>query len=100
MTWPRLRVVVRQRAARQIDEANDWWREHRTANPGALADELTRTFELIAAQPGIGAPAREPRLRGVRRVLLRRVGYFLHYRVALRKGELQVLVFKHSRWVP
>ena len=100
MSWPRLRVIVGKRAASQILEANDWWREHRAANPDALHAELTRAFDLVAAQPGIGAPAQQPSLRGVRRVLLRRVGYLLYYRIAARKGELHILAFRHARRAP
>jgi len=33
----------------------------------------------------------------VRRVLLPRVGYFLFYRVARRRTELQVLAFWHTK---
>ena len=36
-------------------------------------------------------------LKGVRRVLLPRVGYFLFYRVARRRNELQVLAFWHAQ---
>ena len=100
MTWPRLKVVVWRRAARQIEAANDWWRANRSASPDALSDEVARAFDLISAQPGVGALAKGPSLRGVRRILLRRVGYFLHYRLAPRKDEVQVLALRHSRREP
>ena len=97
MTAPHLPVIVWTRAARQIEEANDWWGAHRPGSPDALSDELVRAFDLISGQPGVGAPAESKRLRGVRRVLLPRVGYFLYYRVAPRKHEVHVLAFWHAR---
>lgn len=97
MTGPRLRVTLWNRAAREIEEANDWWRTNRQGSPEALSDELVRAFDLISLQPGVGIPARSERLRGVRRLLLRRVGYFLHYRVAPQEAEVQILSFRHAR---
>jgi plasmid stabilization system protein ParE len=93
----RLAIIVGDRSARQIEEASDWWRAHRVDSPEALADELEHAFELISRQPGVGLPAQGTRLRGVRRVLLRRVGYLLYYRVAPGKDELHVLAFRHAR---
>ena len=97
MIWPRLRVIVWKRAAQQIEEANAWWLEHRAASPEAMAAELARAFDFISAQPGIGVSAQTPGLHGVRRILLRRVSYFLYYRVSSRKGEVQILAFRHAR---
>jgi plasmid stabilization system protein ParE len=97
VTGPRLTVILWDRAAREIEEANDWWRAHRPSSPEALSDELARAFELISQQPGVGVPAQGMRLRGVRRILLRRVGYFLHYRLAPRMAEVQILSFRHAR---
>ena len=77
MTGPRLKLIVWDRAARQIEEANDWWRAHRQSSPEALSDEVVRAFELLSRQPGVGIPAQSGHLPGVRRLLLRRVGYFL-----------------------
>jgi plasmid stabilization system protein ParE len=41
-------------------------------------------------------PATNERLRGVRRVLLPRVGHFLFYRVAPRKQAVEILAFWHA----
>ena len=97
MTQPRLPVVFWHRAARQIEEASDWWRKHREGSPEALSEDLVRALDIITRQPGIGSPAASHRLQGVRRVLLPRVGYLLFYRVARRRRELQVLAFWHAR---
>ena len=100
MTWPRLAVVFWARAAREVEGANEWWRENRLDSPDALSDELVRALDLITLQPGIGLPAKSPRLSGARRILLRRVGYFLVYRVAPRRQVLEVLAFRHARRGP
>ncbi len=57
MTGPRLRVVLWDRAAREIEAASDWWRANRQGSPDALSDELVRAFDLISLQPGVGIPA-------------------------------------------
>lgn len=100
MKEPRLGIRVARRAGRQIEEAAAWWRANRPAHPEALSDELARAFELISQHPGIGAPALSPRLAGTRRLLLRRVGCFLHYRVAPRKQEIHVVGFRHAHRAP
>jgi plasmid stabilization system protein ParE len=97
VTQPRLSVIFWRSAARQIEEASDWWRKHREGSPEALSEDLVRALGIIARQPGIGSPAASQRLKGVRRVLLPRVGYFLFYRVARRRNELQVLAFWHAQ---
>ena len=74
MTPPRLSIVFSHRAARQIEEASDWWRKHREGSPEALSEDLVRTLDIIARQPGIGTPAASQRLKGVRRVLFRESG--------------------------
>ena len=96
MKEARLAIRVASRAGREIEEAAAWWRVNRPAHPEALSEELGRAFELISQHPGIGAPASSPRLAGTRRLLLRRVGYFLHYRVAYRKQEIHVVGFRRA----
>ena len=97
MTRPRLAVTFWARAARQVESAGQWWRENRQDCPEGLSDELVRTLDLIARQPGVGLPATNVRLSGVRRILLPRVGYFLFYRVAPRRHLVEVLAFWHAR---
>jgi plasmid stabilization system protein ParE len=94
---PRLAVTFWTRAARQVESAGQWWRENRQDSPEALSDELVRTLDLIARQPGVGLPATNARLAGVRRILLPRVGYFLFYRVAPRKRVVEILAFWHAK---
>jgi hypothetical protein len=42
-------------------------------------------LDVLCTQPGIGAPARRSRAKGVRRATLARVRYYIYYRVS---GEL------------
>lgn len=90
----RLPVVVTSRAAAEIDEAADWWRRNRPAAPGAVREDLARALTLLAAQPRVGATARNTRLKGVRRVHLSRVRHHVYYRVTA--DAVEVLAFWHS----
>ena len=76
--------------------AADWWRRNRFKAPDALAKDLEGALELIATQPYIGAIARVERLRGVRRVLLNRVRYYLYYRVRGTPAvSIEIVAFWH-----
>ena len=97
MIRPRLAVTFWKRAAGQVESAGQWWRKNRRESPDALSEELVRTLDLITRQPGIGLPAQNTRLSGVRRILLPRVGYFLFYRVETEKQVIQVLAFWHTK---
>jgi plasmid stabilization system protein ParE len=90
-----LPVIFRRAAVGHIERAHAWWREHRAAAPDAIREDLARAVRLVAAQPGVGAPATNHRLRGVRRLLLSRVGYFLYYRRAA--DHIDVLAFWHAK---
>ena len=92
------RLVVRftRRAALHVDEAGRWWRANRTKAPGAFREELVRAMRLITAQPDAGATARNVRLSGVRRVLLRRVNYHLYYRLVDSPRSIQVVALWHA----
>jgi plasmid stabilization system protein ParE len=88
-------ISFRRSAAVQVEEAHSWWREHRPAAPLAIREELARALVLIGVQPGLGAPATNIRLRGVRRLLLSRVGYWLYYRE--HAARIDVLAFWHTQ---
>lgn len=65
-------------AARQVADARDWWAEHREKAPEAFDVDFAEVVDLIAEAPELaGLPVRQR--AGVRRVLLRRVRYFLYY---------------------
>lgn len=92
-----LPVAFTQRASRQVVEADRWWQENRSKAPDALVEELQQVLDLVTSQPGVGAVARNVNLAGVRRVLLRRVGYHFYYRRLLAPTpSIQVIAFWHA----
>jgi plasmid stabilization system protein ParE len=66
----------------------------RPGAPGAVAEDLQRAFQLLAAQPSVGARALNARLKGVRRIHLPRIRYHLYYRVG--PSSVQVIALWHS----
>ena len=92
-----LPVAFTRRALNHVEEAGHWWRENRTKAPEALQEELQNAFQLIATQPDVGATARNVKLPGVRRILLRRVNYHLYYRlVESPVRSVQVVALWHA----
>lgn len=89
-----LRVKISARAASHIRKAAEWWAEHRPAAPGAVRIDIGDALDLLAEQPGIGATYGGARAKGVRRLLVGRIQYFIYYRVA--GGALEVLAVWHS----
>lgn len=93
----RLSVRFTFRAAGHVREAGRWWQANRTKAPAALREELARALQLVTTQPDAGAIARNVRLRGVRRVLLRRVSYHLYYRLVETPSRgIQVVALWHA----
>ena len=90
----RLRVDISRTAAAQIEQAPAWWKDNRPAAPGAVHHELERVLALLTVQPSLGARATNLRLRGVRRVHLPKVHYFLYYRAT--PHAIEVLAFWHT----
>src|SRR5215203_6037662 len=50
--------------------------------PGAVRQDVERILALVSVDPGIGARATQVKLRGVRRVTLTRIRYYMYYRVS------------------
>ena len=89
-----LRVKIAARAASQVRIAAEWWESNRPAAPGAIGADFGEAVSLLAEQPGIGAKYLGARTRGVRRLFLSRVHYFVYYKA---EGEsLHVLAFWHA----
>ena len=97
MTDPALPVVFTATAQRHVEQARIWWAANRPAAPDAILDELRAGLDLVASQPACGVPVVNARVQGVRRILLRRIGYFIYYRVRPRAHRLEVLAFWHAR---
>ena len=89
-----LRVKVSARAASQIHKAAEWWAENRPAAPGAVRTDIGEALTLLAQQPGIGVAYEGARTKGLRRLLVGRIRYFIYYRVTLE--ALEVLTVWHE----
>jgi plasmid stabilization system protein ParE len=89
-----LGLRIAHRAAFEIERAERWWLENRPAAPGAFRADLKGAFVLLLRQPGTGVTVGNTRLKGVRRLHLGRIRYFVYYRV--RDNELVVLSVWHS----
>ncbi len=88
-----LPIVVTKRARSQIERAATWWSENRKASPDALVEELSRVFDLLSATPMIGQPAS----LGTRRLLLKRLDYFLYYRYRPNAKRVDIVALWHTR---
>lgn len=73
------RLRIAPRAEAQIEDASDWWFEHRPASRTLLDEELERAFALIRDMPGVGQPVAHAKRPGVRRIFMGRVRYHLYY---------------------
>ena len=51
----------------------------------------------LSRNPGIGRRATKTKTRNVRQIYLRRVGYFIYYRVIGSPPKLQILAFWNAR---
>ena len=74
-------VVVSGDVEVQIGEIDRWWRQHRPAAPGLFVEELAACFDLLASAPYAGRRYAHPRIRDIRRMLLRSTGYHVYYTV-------------------
>jgi len=96
----RRRLQVSKQAAEQIEEAARWWRAHRAARE-LFAAEIARGFDLIATQPGIGTKVVAPDdMRGLRRLHLPRIRYYIYYAPAGTDTIKVVAVWHSSRGTP
>ena len=92
-----LPIVVTALTARQIREADDWWRINRTATPNAVRKEVQQAFILIAGQPRIGSRAKDVALQNVRRIFLPTIKYYLYYRVLGEPERIEIVALWHRR---
>ena len=89
-----MQLIIMPRARRQLDAALKWWLDHRDKAPHAFSEDTARGFTTITEQPTLGE--RVPGRSGVRRYFLRRIGYFIYYRVVNEQIEV-VAVWHHAR---
>ena len=72
-------IAFSARAQREIEEAAQWWLEHRDKAPLAFEEDLAKVLDIIDHAPNIGQLV-PSRTRFLRRILLPRVRYYLYYR--------------------
>lgn len=96
----RLPLQFTRRATREIREASEWWDLNRPAAPEAFHDAIKRAFEFISTQPNVGASVANVRFKGVRRVHLSRIRYYLYYRVKDKPRSIEVLTLWHTSRYP
>lgn len=77
-----------------MQKAARWWLANRDKAPNAFKEELDRAFALISQRPDVGAIATNVKLKGVRRIHLSRIRYYLYYRAM--SDHVQVLALWHS----
>ena len=83
-------------AERQIEIADEWWQINRTAVPKAIREDFQSMAARLALSPGIGRRATNAKAKNVRQVFLKRVGYFIYYRITGQPARLEILAFWHS----
>jgi plasmid stabilization system protein ParE len=81
-------------AARQIEEADAWWRENRPASPDLFFVELQVGLARIQRFPTVFAEIRDPRAAGLRRLLLSRSRYYVYWGV--QGPVVEVLAVWHA----
>ncbi|MGQ0546270.1 MAG: type II toxin-antitoxin system RelE/ParE family toxin [Betaproteobacteria bacterium] len=88
------RLSIARDAQAQIEAAAAWWKANRPSAPGAIREELDRLFSLLLVQPGLGAAARNAKLKDVRRITISRIRYHVYYRAT--DDSLEILAFWHT----
>lgn len=74
-----MNVTFAEEAARDVEEADAWWRANRDARE-LFSDELVAAVYLLGAVPGAGQQlARSSTAHEFRRLVLRKTRYLLFY---------------------
>lgn len=73
------RVLVSPEVEASVRLLDAWWRENRPAAPTLFLEELAEAFELLRTFSRVGHAYPHPRVRGVRRVLLRASRFHVYY---------------------
>ena len=91
-----MKFKVAARADRQIRVASAWWTKNRPAAPRLFAEDLESAFDLIEQFPHAGEAVPHRRIRGLRRVLLNHVQYYLYYVVHIDAHVVEIIALRHS----
>ncbi len=84
-----MKLRLTQRARREIDRHDAWWRANRSAAPTLFADELASTVEHALANPHAGKRYRSKRHAQVLYLVMQRTERNLYY--VVEGDELIVL---------
>jgi plasmid stabilization system protein ParE len=90
-----VRIRIARRARRQIDEAQQWWREH-SADPERLDREIEEAITLLMNHPSAGWPYAAARKHGVLHVLLRRTQHQIFYTLSPDEQIVEIVAFWHT----
>ena len=91
-----MKFKVAARADRQIRVASAWWVKNRPYAPRLFAEDLESAFDLIQQFPHAGEAVPHRRIKGLRRVLLNHVQYYLYYVVHVDAGVVEIMALRHS----
>ena len=94
MTREPLPIVFEPRAKLEVETIDAWWRTNRESAPDLFLEELERALAAVALLPAIGAPARNRRIEGVRRILLRKSRHYIYYRCIT--DTIEILAVWHT----
>ena len=82
-------------AAKQVARARAWWVENRNKAPSAFDDDFGSLVEQLARNPEIvGRPLR--RSGGARRAYLRRIRYYVYFRIEDEGATVNILAVWHG----
>jgi len=91
-------VIITPRARRQLTAAARWWLAHRDKAPEAFDEDVAAGIGAISESPSIHP--RIDRRRGIRRMLLERIRYYIYYRISARDDVEIISVWHASRRPP
>ncbi len=92
-----MRVVYEtQEVGLEVERAVEWWRANRDKAPDALEEDLAEAHRQLSEQGElIGVPVRGTRVEHVRRLHLRRVRFYLYFRVSDDRQTAFILSLWH-----
>ena len=93
-------IRISPRAARQIEQASDWWNQNRSAAPNLFSLELERGFLALSSFPRAGEGVTHSRIPDLRRILLSAVQFHLYYTIAEDEAIVEILELWHTSRKP
>ncbi len=96
MTTRAYRVLFTRTAIAHVEAIAEWWEKERALAPGLFATELATCVELLARAPRLGVPYPHDVVPELRRVLVRRCGYHVYFRVDDAAGTVVIHAVWHS----